>query len=215
MFKRKVKDTGIFDDLPVFQAHPSTQKELVKKSGRRAMLIPDKAATGDVSSDQLATNTGKQREEWLEIIFQSDHRESKQRAIAAWLIDSYRVQKWWAQSISLMYLKWREEPKTNASSDTVVRISKIIEASTFRVFSIMNSEKFYGAEFNRFLKITDSERLVLSFKDHTRATIVFQAIESNCEVLVEHEFIAGNATVKNRTVFWNELLSQIASQVSR
>jgi hypothetical protein len=97
----------------------------------------------------------------------------------------------------------------------VVRISKIIEASTFRVFSIMNSEKFYGTEFNRFLKITDSERLVLSFKDDTRATIVFQAVESKCEVLVEHEFIAGNATVKNRTVFWNELLSQIASQVSR
>jgi hypothetical protein len=114
-----------------------------------------------------------------------------------------------------MYLKWREEPKTNAVSDSVVRVSKLIEASTSRAFSIMNSEKLYGAEFKRFLKITDSERLVLTFEDGTRATIVFQAVDSNCEVLVEHEFIAGKATVKNRTVFWNEILSQVASQVSR
>jgi hypothetical protein len=215
MFKKKTKDSGIFDDLPVFQGHPSTQREVVKKTGRRAMLIPDKAATADVSSDQLATNTGKQKEQWLELIFQSEHRESKQKAIAAWLMESYRVQKWWAQSISLMYLKWREEPKTNAVSDTVVRISKVIEASRVRVFSILNSEKLYGAEFNRFLKITDSERLVLTFEDDTRATIVFQDAGSNCEVLVEHEFIAGKATVKTRTVFWNQLLSQVASQVSR
>jgi hypothetical protein len=215
MFKKKVKDTGIFDDLPVFEGHPSTQREPSKKSGRRAMLIPTHAATADVSSDQLATNTGKQKEEWLEIIFQSELREAKQRAIAAWLMETYRVQKWWAHSISLIYLKWREQPKTNASSDSVVRISKIIEASTFRVFSIMNSESFYGSDFNRFLKIADSERLVLTFQDGTRATIVFQTIESNCEVLIEHEFIAGKETVKTRTVFWNELLSQVVSQVTR
>ena len=68
MFKKKTKEPGIFDDLPVFEGHPSTRREPVKKSGRRAMLIPDKAATADVSSDQLAINTGKQKEEWLEII---------------------------------------------------------------------------------------------------------------------------------------------------
>jgi len=151
----------------------------------------------------------------LELIFQSEHRESKQRAIASWLQQTHRVQKWWATSIALMYLKWREQPKTNAASDSVVRVSKSIEASTFRVFSIMNSEKLYGDEFNRFLKITDAERLVLSFQDGTRATIVFQTVESNCEVLIEHEFIAGKETVKTRTVFWNELLSQVASQVTR
>jgi hypothetical protein len=215
MFKKKKKDSGIFDDLPVFQGHPSTQRELVKRTGRRAMLIPEKAATADLSSDQLATNTGKQKEQWLEIIFQSEHRESKQRAIATWLQETHRVQKWWATSIALMYLKWREEPKTNAVSDTVVRVSKVIEASRVRVFSILNSEKLYGSEFKRFLKITDSERLVLTFEDGTRATIVFQDAGSNCEVLVEHEFIAGKATVKNRTVFWNELLTRVASQVGR
>lgn len=215
MFKKKVKDTGIFDDLPVFEGHPSTLREPVKKTGRRAMLIPDKAATAEVSSDQLAINTGKQKEVWLEIIFESEHRESKQKAISSWLQETHRVQKWWATSIALMYLKWREEPKSNASSDTVLRISKTIEATSFRVFSLLNSEKLYGTEFKRFLKIVDSERLVISFEDDTRATVVFKTVENGCEVLIEHEFIAENTTAKSRAVFWNELLAQVSSQVVR
>ncbi len=215
MFKKKVKDTGIFDDLPVFQSHPSTQREEVKKSGRRAMLIPDKPATADLSSDQLFTNTGRQREDWLEIIYQSAHRESKQKDIATWLQNSYRVQKWWANSIALMYLRWREAPKTNTGSDSVLRVSQRIEASASRAFSILNSEKLYGEDFKRFLKQVDSERLVLSFEDETRATVTFQTAGSDCDVLVEHEFIQGKATVKNRTVFWTSLLNQVASQVSR
>jgi hypothetical protein len=215
MFKKKVKDTGIFDDLPVFQGHPSTQREELKKSGRRAMLIPDKSATANLSSDELVTNTGKKREDWLEIVFQSAHREAKQKEISSFLQNSYRVHKWWANSIALMYLKWREAPKTIASSDSVLRVSRTIEATNFRVFSILNSEKIYGLDFKRFLKQVDSERLVLSFEDETRATITLQTHGTSSDVLVEHEFIVGKENVNNRTVFWTELLEQVASQVSR
>jgi len=215
MFKKKVKDTGIFDDLPVFQGHPSNQREELKKSGRRAMLIPDKSATANLRSDELVTNTGKKREDWLEIVFQSAHREAKQKEIASFLQNSYRVHKWWANSIALMYLKWREAPKTIASSDSVLRVSRTIEATNFRVFSILNSEKIYGLDFKRFLKQVDSERLVLSFEDETRATITLQTHGTSSDVLVEHEFIVGKENVKNRTVFWSELLEQVASQVSR
>ncbi len=215
MFKKKVKDTGIFDDLPVFEGHPSTQREDQKKSGRRAMLIPDTAVTSNLSSDELVTNTGKQREEWLDILFQSAHREAKQKEIASFLQDSYRVQKWWANSIALMYLKWREAPKNIASSESVLRVSRTIEATSFRVFSILNSEQIYGSDFKRFLKQVDSERLVLSFEDETRATITLQTHGTSSDVLVEHEFIIGKENVKTRTVFWKELLDQVASQVSR
>jgi hypothetical protein len=97
----------------------------------------------------------------------------------------------------------------------VLRVSQSIEASNFRVFSILNSETIYGNDFKRFLKQVDSQRLVLSFEDETRATITLQAVDGNCDVLVEHEFIVDKPSVKNRTVFWNSLLNQVASQVSR
>jgi hypothetical protein len=79
----------------------------------------------------------------------------------------------------------------------------------------LNSEKIYGSDFKRFLKQVDAERLVLSFEDETRATITLQTRGTSSDVLVEHEFIAGKENVKTRTVFWNKLLKQVASQVSR
>ncbi|NDC19966.1 MAG: hypothetical protein EBZ87_06835, partial [Microbacteriaceae bacterium] len=61
--KKKQKESGIFDDLPVSPGHPSIQRVEHKKRGRRAMLVPATAANPDVSADQLLANTGKTREQ--------------------------------------------------------------------------------------------------------------------------------------------------------
>jgi hypothetical protein len=215
MFKRKAKEPGIFDDLPVFDGDAEPKEGIPKKSGRRAMLIPAQPANSDVSSDQLSTNTGKQKEQWLEIIFDSDQRESKQKVIASWLQENYGVQKWWSQSISLMYAQWRDAPKNNSNSNTVLRISRSIEAPNFRVYSILNSENLYGPEFNRFLKLVDSERIVMSFSDSTRATVHVKKTISGSEVLIEHEFLSSKDSVQSKAGFWKTLLDQVESQISR
>ncbi|NBR64774.1 MAG: hypothetical protein EBT65_02315 [Actinobacteria bacterium] len=48
IFKKKKPESGIFDDLPVIQSHPSTQRVAEKKHGRRAMLVPDTPANPNV-----------------------------------------------------------------------------------------------------------------------------------------------------------------------
>ena len=114
-----------------------------------------------------------------------------------------------------MYLAWREATKSNAAGETVLRISKLIDATSFRVFTVLNSETIFGSDFKRFLKIVDSQRLVLSFQDETRETITIKTEGNSCEVLVEHEFIKDKEAIKARGMFWNQLLAQVASQVSR
>ena len=215
IFKKKKPESGIFDDLPVFQSHPSTQREEVKKHGRRAMLVPDTPANPNVSPAQLFTNTGKQKEQWLEIIFESRHRESKQKAIATFLEENYRVQKWWAASIALMYLEWREAPKTNSGNDSVLRLNTVLETSPALAYNILISESLYGESFARFLKLVQSERIVITFQDETRATLVLKPVEAVCEVLIEHEFIGNPVMLKARTRYWKDLLDQIAEQVKR
>jgi hypothetical protein len=215
IFKKKKPEPGIFDDLPVFESHPSTQREEVKKRGRRAMLVPETAADPTISSAQLFTNTGKQKEQWLEIIFESDLREGRQRAIAAFLEENYRVQKWWAASIALMYLEWREAPKTNTGSDSVLRLSKVLETSPVLAYNILISNSVYGESFARFLKQVQSERIVLTFQDETRATLILKPVDGVCEVLIEHEFIGNPVMLKARTKYWKDLVDQIAEQVKR
>jgi len=215
IFKKKKQEPGIFDDLPVFESHPSTQRAEHKKHGRRAMLVPETPANPNVSSDQLLTNTGKQKEQWLELIFESRLREGKQKAIATFLENNYRVQKWWAASIALMYLEWRETPKTNTGSDSVLRLSQMLETSPALAYNILISTSIYGEGFARFLKQVQSERIVLTFKDETRATLTLKSTDGVCEVLIEHEFIGNPVMLKARTKFWKDLLDQIAEQVKR
>ena len=215
IFKKKKQEPGIFDDLPVFESHISTQRAEHKKHGRRAMLVPETPANPNVSSAQLLTNTGKQKEQWLELIFESRLREGKQKAIATFLENNYRVQKWWAASIALMYLEWRETPKTNTGSDSVLRLSQVVETSPALAYNILISTSIYGDGFARLLKQVQSERIVLSFKDETRATLTLKSIDGVCEVLIEHEFIGNPVMLKARTKFWKDLLDQIAEQVKR
>lgn len=215
LFRKKKQEPGIFDDLPVSQGHPSTQREEYKKRGRRAMQIPATAANPNVRSDQLLANTGKLREDWLEIIFASEVREAKQKEISLWLQNNYRVQKWWASSIALSYLQWREAPKTNSAQESVLRLALVIPTTVSLAFSIFRAESLYGDTFNRFLKQVQSEKLSISFTDGTRATLSFRPHESGSEVLVEHEFIENPVLEKARTKFWNELSAKVTAQVSR
>ncbi|NBX94890.1 MAG: hypothetical protein EBQ79_05045, partial [Actinobacteria bacterium] len=159
--KKKQQESGIFDDLPVIPGHPSTQRVEHKKSGRRAMLVPTTAANPDVRADQLLANTGKTREQWLELIFESTVREAKQREISLWLQENYRVQKWWANSLSLSYLQWREAPKTNSAQESVLRLSLVIPTTVSLTFNIFISESLYGDGFKRFLKQAKSEKLTI------------------------------------------------------
>ena len=215
IFKKKKQEPGIFDDLPVFESHISTQRAEHKKHGRRAMLVPETPANPNVSSAQLLTNTGKQKEQWLELIFESRLREGKQKAIATFLENNYRVQKWWAASIALMYLEWRETPKTNTGSDSVLRLSQVVETSPALAYNILISTSIYGEGFARFLKQVQSERIVITFKDETRATLTLKSTDGVCEVLIEHEFIGNPVMLKAKTKFWKDLLDQIAEQVKR
>ncbi|MEI8231756.1 MAG: hypothetical protein WCG32_04245 [Actinomycetes bacterium] len=215
LFRKKKEESGIFDGLPVFEAHPSTQRVEIKKRGRRAMQIPTTAANPDISADQLLTNTGKRREEWLELIFTSDSREAKQKDISLWLQNNHKVQKWWANSIALSYLQWREAPKTNSAQEPVLRLALIIPTTVPLTFSILKTESSYGETFNRFLKQVPNEKLTLSFSDETRATISFRTHNSGCEILIEHEFIEGSENKKERNKYWNGLVLKVIQQVSR
>ncbi len=213
IFKRKKKLTGIFEDLPVAPAAEPKLRDL-KKSGRRAMLIPDGPYDPNPSADRLIANTGKQKEVWLEIIYASRHRESKQSSIATFLQENYRVQKWWANSIALMYLAWRASSKSGAESD-LLRLVFVIPTTLTLSYTLMSSEGIYGASFKRFLKSVQDQKLVLTFDDETRASLMFEASESSCVVTVEHEFIKDSVSRKTRTKYWNELFRKLSEQVSR
>ena len=215
MFGRKKKLTDIFQDLPVAPVDTEIKDRQTRKSGKRAMLIPDGPYTDNPAADLLLANTGKQRETWLELIFASDLREAKQTQIANFLQNDYRVQKWWANSIALMYLKWRAQSKSTAADELLLRITAEIPTTAALSFNIFTASSLYGDNFNRFLKLQQDEKIIIGFTNQTRATLIFEAAGANCNLLIEHEFLNDAAKRREANKYWQALILQITGQVKR
>ena len=215
MFWRKKKIEGIFEDLPEAPKDVKPRQDQVRRSGRRAMLIPDEPYNDDPGADKLLANTGKQKEVWLELIFNSEVREERQSQIAKFLEDNYRVQKWWANSIALMYLKWRTQSKSSAADEGVLRLTEIIPTTPPLVYSLFTASSLYGEKFNRFLKLQQDEKIVIGFTDQTRATLFFTASGSECQLIIEHEFLKTADSRREAKKLWQELIKKMIDQVAR
>lgn len=215
MFGRKKRITDIFQDLPQAPETIESKPRETRKSGKRAMLIPDGPYTDTPAADLLLANTGKQREIWLDIIFASQVRESKQAQIAKFLQDDYRVQKWWANSIALMYLKWRAQSKSSAAEERLLRITSVIPTTPALAYNLFTASSIYGEGYNRFLKLVQDEKIIIGFTNQTRATLIFESASGNCNLLVEHEFLDDNAKRREATKYWQNLIQQLIDQVTR
>ena len=221
MFGRKKKSGDIFADMPVFervnQEHPSASKRAAKH-GRRAMLVPDIKPNANVGADQIYANTAKQREEWFQLIFDSPVREEKVTAITKWLVDEHRMHRWWANSIALSFMAWRDSAKTSAVSDKkVLRATYELPIENARAFKIFTQEALYGKdEIRRFLKQSANDKLVIAFDDGTRATLVFEPSPeklAHTDLNIEHEFIVSPAAYRARDKYWGELLFEVIERV--
>jgi len=221
VFGRKKKSGDIFADMPVFervnQEHPSASKRAAKH-GRRAMLVPDIKPNANVGADQIYANTAKQREEWFQLIFDSPVREEKVTAITKWLVDEHRMHRWWANSIALSFMAWRDSAKTSAVSDKkVLRATYELPIENARAFKIFTQEALYGKdEIRRFLKQSANDKLVIAFDDGTRATLVFEPSPeklAHTDLNIEHEFIVSPAAYRARDKYWGELLFEVIERV--
>ena len=215
MFRKRKKLEGIFDDLPLVEQQQDATEPESRKSGKRAMLIPDTPYNDDPGADLLLANTGTQKEVWLELIYASEVRELRQTQIATYLQENYRVQKWWANSIALMYLKWRAQPKSVAADDKITRVTTTIPTTRPLTYNIFSSASLYGSKFTRFLKLQQDEKLVISFNDQTRATLFFEPSGQETQLIIEHEFLKDAPARKEANRFWQELLNEVIEQVAR
>ncbi|HNC06222.1 MAG TPA: DUF4287 domain-containing protein, partial [Solirubrobacterales bacterium] len=88
-----------------------------------------------LSSEKLTEATGKNWDEWLELLDQAGAIKRTHTEIARWLTDEQGVPGWWAQSITVGYERARglREPGQRADGWSVTA-SKTIEVPVEELF---------------------------------------------------------------------------------
>ncbi|MCB0857300.1 MAG: hypothetical protein KDB54_12175 [Solirubrobacterales bacterium] len=169
-----------------------------------------------LSSEKLKEATGKDWDQWLEVLDQAGAIRRTHTEIARWLIDDQGVPGWWAQSITVGYERARglREPGQRADGWSVTA-SKTIEVPVQKVFDAFEKESIRDqwlpeAE----LHLRTATAPVSARYDwgdgSTRLIVGFEALgPAKSRVALEHEKLPDAQVADRMKDWWRERVAEL------
>lgn len=95
------------------------------------MTKPTAAHSDSVGSEALERATGRSRIAWNDVLAEAGAHEWDHTTIAAWLVDEYAVNGWWAQGITVGFEQHigRRQPGQRADGSFEASVSRTLETS--------------------------------------------------------------------------------------
>ena len=164
-----------------------------------------------LSSGKLAEATGKNWDEWLELLDQAGAIKRTHTEIARWLTEEQGVPGWWAQSITVGYERARglREPGQRTDGWTVTA-SKTVDVPIEKLFEAFEKESVrqqWLPEVELHLRTaTAPVSARYDWGDGTTRLIVgFEAINPiKSRVALEHEKLPDGEVAERMKVWWRE-----------
>jgi len=180
------------------------------------MLIAMTVFEPTLSGEKLAEATGRNWEEWLELLDQAGAARRTHTEIARWLMDEQGVAGWWAQSITVGYERARglREPGQRADG-WAVTASKTIDAPVERAFEAFDvdavREKWLPGSELHLRTATAPKSARYDWGDgSTRLVIGFESLGPNkCRVALEHEKLPDSEVAARMKPWWRERIQDL------
>lgn len=169
-----------------------------------------------LSGEKLAEATGRDWEEWLDVLDQAGASKRTHTEIARWLIDNQGVPGWWAQSITVGYERARglREPGQRADGWSVTA-SKTIEVPVERVFEAFERESIRELWLpDADLHLRKANAPVSARYDwgdgSTRLVVGFESLGPvRSRVALEHEKLPDGEVANRLKPWWRERVSEL------
>lgn len=169
-----------------------------------------------LSSEKLAEATGRDWDEWLELLDQAGAIKRTHTEIARWLTDEQKVPGWWAQSITVGYERARglREPGQRADGWSVTA-SKTVEVPVERLFEAFERESVRDQWLpDAKLKLRTATAPVSARYDwgdgSTRLIVRFEKLAARrSRVALEHEKLPDSQVAERMKVWWRDRVSDL------
>ena len=164
-----------------------------------------------LSSEKLAETTGRNWDEWIELLDQAGAPKRTHTEIARWLTDEQGVPGWWAQSITVGYERARglREPGQRADGWSVTA-SKTIEVPIETLFEAFERESIreqWLPEAELHLRTANAPVSArYDWADgSTRLIVGLESLsDSRSRVALEHEKLPDSEVAERMKVWWRE-----------
>lgn len=168
-----------------------------------------------ISSEAVQNATGKDWEEWLDILDGENASEMEHKDIAGMLKNNYNLSGWWSQQVTVGYEQERGMREVHERKDG-------FEASKSRTFYV-GVDRLYRAWVDedvrgRWLdcrdftvrKATKNKSLKITWPDETNVLVDFYPKEENkTQVTVQHGKLENRFAVKEKKEYWNRQFKQL------
>lgn len=208
-FKRivraRMKKTG--------EAYTAARSQLLRNKAR------DYATLAGKSDEAIKKNTGCDWKAWVGALDYVKAHNWPHREIAQYVHDRYRIDGWWAQTVTVGYerIKGLREVGQRRDGKYEANKSRTLAAPVGRLFAAWAQKKqrdaWLGAEVtlrtsgrNRYLRFIwgDGTPVVVGFTPKGR---------SRCQVAVQHMKLPDKAAAERLKTYWSERFDALAEQL--
>ncbi len=169
-----------------------------------------------LSGEKLAEATGKNWDEWLEVLDEAGAERRTHTEIARWLTDEQGVPGWWAQSITVGYERARglREPGQRADGWSVTA-SKTVEVPVEDLFAAFEKESIRSQWLPEAdLHLRTAKAPVSARYDWgdgmTRLIVGFESLgPDKSRLALEHEKLPDSEVADHMKTWWRQRVSEL------
>lgn len=170
----------------------------------------------NISDETLREKTGKNWKEWIDILDKDRALEMNHTEMAAHLRNKYRVDPWYAQTISNGYEKEKgiRVKYEKAEGDFEISKTKVFNIEIEKLFNFITNlieKNFFGSK--EITTLNKNKNIRLKNFDGTSFSFDFYPKENKTQLAVQHFKIKDSNEAEKLKEFWSNKLKEIEKEI--
>ena len=172
-----------------------------------------------MSNKAVMSSTGKDWNEWFELLDEDGAVEMKHADIARMVQEQHDVSGWWAQMVTVEYERERGLREVHQTARGFeVSVSKTVAAGVAEVYSAWEDEALRGRWLGVPIKVRKSNvdksmRIEMGEVGSNVAVHFYAKGQDRSQVVVQQTKLADKGEVESQRAFWKEALSTLGDSV--
>jgi hypothetical protein len=173
----------------------------------------------DISDEAVSKATGKNWQDWFEILDAAGARSMDHKGIVAFLNQQHEISPWWQQSVTVVYEQNRGmRDKHETAQGYQMSRSKTIDVPVDRLYqaweSEMERERWLPDQNLTIRKATPAKSIRITWEDGSNLEVYFYPKgEAKSQVTVQHSKLATQGDVDRLKGFWGEALDRLKNHL--
>lgn len=175
----------------------------------------DKVMSTRVSDDAVKGKTGKNWQEWFEVLDEEGAKKMSHKEIVAIVNKKYHVGSWWQKMVVVSYEQARGlrkvYEKTDGYSISVSRTMGVSVSALYKAWVNDKARKRWLSEDIVIRKATENKSIHITWSDEKTSVEVnfYSKGDSKAQVVVQHSKLSDAKSADLKKIYWAKTLDKL------